>query len=217
MIVIKNNTHQLGNSLVIQCLRLERSLPRDQVQSLAWELRSHKPQGVAKNQPTNQNKQTKNFPSTVPQSSPHFTWFWRRLLRVPWTARRSNQSILKEIIPEYSLDGLHWNSSILVIWWEQLTQWKSPWCWERLKAEGEEGVRGWDDWMTSLVQWTWTWANFRRWWRTEAWHAAVHGVPKSQTWLGDWTTAIQKVLREACELFWFLSQKPGLEETLEAL
>ena len=41
---------------------------------------------------------------------------------------------------------------------------KSPWCWERLRAEGEEGIRGWDGWMASLMQWTWTWANSRRWW-----------------------------------------------------
>ena len=40
---------------------------------------------------------------------------------------------------------------------------KSPWCWERLKAEGEEGIRGWDGWMASPMQWTWTWANFERW------------------------------------------------------
>ena len=46
------------------------------------------------------------------------------------------------------------------------THWKSPWCWERLKAEGEEGTRGWDGWMASPVQWTWSWANFRRWWGT---------------------------------------------------
>ena len=55
--------------------------------------------------PTNQPKQTNKNLSAVPQSSPHFTWFWRRLLRVPWTAR-SNQSILKDSIPEYSLEGL---------------------------------------------------------------------------------------------------------------
>ena len=41
-----------------------------------------------------------------------------------------------------------------------------PWCWERLKAEGEEGDREWDGWMVSPIQWTWTWANSRRWWRT---------------------------------------------------
>ena len=66
-------------------------------------------------------------------------WCWRRLLRVPWTARSSNQSILKEISPEYSLGGLmlSWNSNTLANWWEELTPWKRPWCWERLKAGGE--------------------------------------------------------------------------------
>ena len=53
---------------------------------------------------------------------------------------------------------LKWGSNILVTWCEQLTHWKRPWCWEKLKAEGEESVRGWDGWMTSLMQWTWTWA-----------------------------------------------------------
>ena len=57
--------------------------------------------------------------------------------------------------------------NILVIWCEQLTHWKSPWCWERLRAEGKEGVRGWDGWMASPMQWIWIWANFRRWWGTE--------------------------------------------------
>ena len=73
-------------------------------------------------------------------------WRWRRLLRVPWAARRSNQSILKEI----SL-GVHWkdccwswNSNILATWCEELTHWKRPWCWERLKAGGEGDDRGWD-------------------------------------------------------------------------
>ena len=66
-------------------------------------------------------------------------WCWRRLLRVPWTARRSNQSILKEISPEYSLEGWcwSWNSKNLATWLEELTQWKRPLCWERLKAGGE--------------------------------------------------------------------------------
>ena len=61
---------------------------------------------------------------------------------------------------------LSWSSGILVIWCEELTHWKSPWCWERLRAEGEEGVRGWDGWTVSLIQWTWTWANSGRWWGT---------------------------------------------------
>ena len=95
-------------------------------------------------------------------------WCWRRLLRIPWTARRSNQSILKEISPEYSLEGLmlKLNSNILATWGKELTHWKRPWCWERLKA-GEEGAdREGDGWMASLTQWTWVWLTSRSWWWT---------------------------------------------------
>ena len=68
-------------------------------------------------------------------------WYWRRLLRVLWTAWRSNQSILKEISPGISLEGmmLSWNSSTLATSWEELTHWKRLWCWEGLGA-GEEGT-----------------------------------------------------------------------------
>ena len=95
-------------------------------------------------------------------------WCWRILLRVLWTARRSNQSILKEINPEYSLEGLMWNwsSNTLATWCEELAHWKRSWCWERLKAGGEGDDRGWDGWMASLTQWTWVWANSERQWKT---------------------------------------------------
>ena len=53
---------------------------------------------------------------------------------------------------------------ILVVWCQEPTHWKSPCCCEKLRAVGEEGVRGWDGWMASQMQWTWTWANSRRWW-----------------------------------------------------
>ena len=93
-------------------------------------------------------------------------WCWRRLLRVSWTVRRSNQSILKEINPEYSLGGLRWSSNTLAPWYKVPLHWKRPWCWERLKAKGEEGNGDWDGWMALPTQWTWTWANSRRWWGT---------------------------------------------------
>ena len=67
---------------------------------------------------------------------------WRRLLRVPWTARKSNQSILKEISPKHSLEGLMLNSNPLATWCKELTRWKRPWCWERLKAGGDRDDRG---------------------------------------------------------------------------
>ena len=91
-------------------------------------------------------------------------WCWRRLLGVPWTARLK-QSILKKISPEYSLEGLVFqfqNSNTVATWCEELTHWKRPWCWERLKAGGEKEDRGWDGWMASLIQWTRVWANSRR-------------------------------------------------------
>ena len=95
-------------------------------------------------------------------------WCWRKLLRIPWTARRSNQSILKEINPECSSEGLmqSWSSNYLATWCEELTHWKRPWCWERLRAGGEGDNGEWDGWMASPSQWTWVWANSGRWWRT---------------------------------------------------
>ena len=58
-------------------------------------------------------------------------------------------------------------SNTLATWCEELTHLKRPWCWERLKAEGEGHDRGWDGWMVSLTRWTWVWASSGRWWRTE--------------------------------------------------
>jgi len=59
-----------------------------------------------------------------------------------------------------------WNSNTLATWCDELTHWKRPWCWERLKAEGEGDDRGWDGWMASLTQWIWVWASSGNWWRT---------------------------------------------------
>ena len=95
-------------------------------------------------------------------------WCWRRLLRVPWTANRSNQTILKE-----SVLNIHWkdwcwswNSNTLATRCEELTYLQRLWCWERLRAGGEVGDRGWDCWMASPTEWTWIWVNSRSWWCT---------------------------------------------------
>ena len=92
-------------------------------------------------------------------------WCWKRLLRVPWTARKSNQSIQRK-----SIRNIHWkdwcwswNSNTLATWCEELTHWKRPWCWERLKV-GEGDDRGWDDWMASPTKQTWVWASSGSWW-----------------------------------------------------
>ena len=93
---------------------------------------------------------------------------WRRILKVPWTARRSNQSILKAINPGYSLEGLMLKLKLQysATWCEELTHLKRPWCWERLKAGWEGDGSGWDGWMASLTQWTWVWASSGSWWWT---------------------------------------------------
>ena len=95
-------------------------------------------------------------------------WCWRRLLKGPWAARRSNQSIIKR--SDLSVHWKEWcwrgNSNTLATWYKELTQWKRPWCWERLKAGGEGDDRGWDGWMASPTQWTWVWAKSGSWWWT---------------------------------------------------
>ena len=72
-----------------------------------------------------------------------------------------------------SVLGIHWkdwcwswNSNILATWCEELTHWKRPWCWERLRAGGEGDNRGWYGWMASLTWWTWVWVDSRSWWWT---------------------------------------------------
>ena len=94
-------------------------------------------------------------------------WCWRRLLRVPWTARRSNQSSpfeRKWVLNIHWKDWCwSWSSNSLATWLEELTHLKRLWCWERLKAGGERDNRGWDGWMVSRTQWTWVWASSRRW------------------------------------------------------
>ena len=96
-------------------------------------------------------------------------WCWRRLLRVPLTARRSNQCILKKISPEYSLEGLMLKLKLQyfghLMW--RTDSLERPWCWEGLKAGGEgDDDRGWNVLMASPTQWTWVWVSFRSWWWT---------------------------------------------------
>ena len=97
-------------------------------------------------------------------------WCWRGLLRVPWTASRLNQSFLKEISPEYSLEGLMLKLKLQYsdvkgwfIWKMMLMM--GTICWKRLKAGGEGDNRGWNGSMASPTQWTWVWVNSgSSWW-----------------------------------------------------
>ena len=117
-------------------------------------------------------------------------WCWRRLLRVPWTARRSNQSILKEITAGISLEGMMLKLKIqyFVPLGEELTHWKRLWCWEGLVAGGEGDNREWDGWMASRIWWTWVWVNSRRWWWTG--RPGVLQFMGSQRVGHDWATEL---------------------------
>ena len=125
-------------------------------------------------------------------------WCWRRLLRVPWAARRSNQFILKEISPGCSLEGLMLRLKLQYFGhlMGRATHWKRPWCWEGLGA-GEEGDdRGWDDWIASPTRWSWVWVNSGSLWWTG--RPGVLQFMGSQRVGHDWAT----------ELSWMVGIKP---------
>ena len=92
-------------------------------------------------------------------------WCWRRFWKVPWAARRYNLSILKEISPEYSLEGLMLKLKLQYFGhlMQRTDSFEKPWCLERLKDGGEGDNRGWDGWMTSSTQWTWVWVYSGSW------------------------------------------------------
>ena len=117
-------------------------------------------------------------------------WCWRRLLRVPWTARRSNQSILKEISPGCSLEGLMLK---LKLQYSGHLMWRTDSFEKTLmlgKIEGRRrsGRRGWDGWMASLTQWTWIWVNSGSWWWTG--RPGVLQSMGSQRVRHDWATEL---------------------------
>ena len=117
-------------------------------------------------------------------------WCWRRLLRVHWTARRSNQSILKDISPGITLEGMM--LKLKLQYFGHLMQRvdsleKTP-CWEGLGAGGEGDDRGWDGWMASLTRWTWVRVNSGSWrWTTKP---GVLRFMGSQRVGHDWATEL---------------------------
>ena len=143
-------------------------------------------------------------------------WCWRRLLRVPWTARRSNQSILKEISSEYSLQGMMLKLKLQYLWhlMQRTDSFEKTLIWERLKAGGEGDNREWDGWMASLTQWTWVWVSSRSWWWSGRPGVLQSMGSQTQTWLSNWTElncvcVLEVVCRKAYKI---IRQKPETQE-----
>ena len=117
-------------------------------------------------------------------------WCWRRLLRVPWTARRSNQSILKEISPEYSLEGLMLKLKLQyfghLMW--RIDSLEKTLMLGKIEGERRRGQQRMRGWMASPTRRTWVWASSRSWWWTgKPGMLGIHEVANSQTWPSDWT------------------------------
>ena len=93
-------------------------------------------------------------------------WCWRRLLRVPWTARRSNQSILKEISPEYSLEGLMPKLQSFGHLMQRTESLEKTLMLGKIEGRRKMDNSSWDGCMASPTWWTWVWASYGRWWRT---------------------------------------------------
>ena len=113
---------------------------------------------------------------------------WRRLLRVPWTAKRYNQSILKEISPEYSLEGLMLKLKLQYFGhlMQRTDSLEKTLMLEKTEGGGEGDSRGWHGWMASPTWWTWVWASSGGWWWTEKPGMLQPMGLKSRTRLSDW-------------------------------
>ena len=145
-------------------------------------------------------------------SSGH-VWMWELDYKESWASKNlcfwiavlKSPSDCKEIYPVYPKGNQSWifirrtdteaeTLITLATWYEERSYWIRPWCWERLKAGGEEDGRGSDGWMASPTQWTWVWASYGGWWWT-----GKSGVLQSM-WLWrvghDWVTELNWTKRE---------------------
>ena len=154
-------------------------------------------------------------------------WCWRRLLRVPWTTRRSNQSILKEISPDYSSEGLMLKLKFQYFGhlMQRADSFEKTLMLARLRAGGGGDDRGWDGWTASQTPWTWVWVGSGSWWWTG--RPGVLWFMGSQRLRHDWATELnwtysfmgfpggsagKESARHAGDLGWSLDWEDPLEK-----
>ena len=132
-------------------------------------------------------------------------------LRIPWTARRSNQSILKEISPDYSLEGLMLKLKLQyfghVIW--RPDSFEKTLILGRIEVGREGDDRGWDGWMASLTQWTWVWASSGSWWWTGR-PGMLHSMGLQRVG-HDWATELNWTERGLRSLCICVAENPSTE------
>ena len=140
-------------------------------------------------------------------------WCWRRLLRVPWTARRSNQSILKEISPGCSLKGLMLKLKLQyfghLMW--RIDSLEKTLMLGKIEGERRRGDRGWDGWMASLTRCTWDWASSRSWWWTGKPCPFLVLQRMGHNWVTERTdhkVAFLQFFKPGAQLCWLLSLSP---------
>ena len=144
-------------------------------------------------------------------------WCWKRLLRVPWTARRSNQSILNEMF----IGRTDIEAEAPIFWPPDAKSWhlKRPWCWERLRAGGEGDDRGWGGWMAPPTRWTWVWVNSGNWWWTERlgvlWFMGSQRVRHDRATELSWTELIAQIVKNLPAVQETQVQSLGQEDPLE--
>ena len=145
-------------------------------------------------------------------------WCWRRLLRVPWTARRSNQSILKEISPGCSLEGLMLKLKLEYFGhrMRRVDSMEKTLILGGIGSRRRRGRQRWDGWMASPTRWTWVWVNSRSWWWTRRPGVLRFMGSQSRTRLSDWTELMLSASLARYICYFILSSQQPRETSKES-
>ena len=149
-------------------------------------------------------------------------WCWRRLLRVPWTARRSNQSVLKEINPGISLEGMMLKLKLQYFGHliRRVDSLEKTLMLGRIGVGGEGDDRGRDGWMASRARWMWVWVNSRSWWWTgrpgvlDSWGRKESDTTERLNWT-ELNCVKEASHKRACSIWFYLYESPRIGRTMD--